>query len=67
MFMDHSELLFAMKVRELAIGRLSKNAPENLTSDGRREHIRKLFPETVAEVVREIEEVAEMVAKARQS
>lgn len=64
--MDHTELLFAMKVRELAIGRISKNAPENLTQDGRRQYIRQHFPETVAEVVAEIEDVAEMIAKARQ-
>jgi hypothetical protein len=65
--MDHTELLFAMQVRQLALGRLSKNAPDHLTDEGRRAFIIENFPATLVDVIHEIEDVAEMVAKARRT
>ena len=62
--MDYTELLFAYHVRELAMKRLVHETPEGLSPEAATKYMFERFEPTVIGVVRELQNVAAMVAKA---
>ena len=62
--MDYTELLFAYHVRELAMKRLVHETPEGLSPEAATRFMFERFEPTVIGVVRELQNVAVMVAKA---
>ena len=62
--MDYTELLFAYHVRELAMKRLVHETPEGLSPEAATRYMFERFEPTVIGVVRELQNVAAIVAKA---
>ncbi len=62
--MDYTELLFAYHVRELAMKRLVHETPEGLSPEAATRYMFERFEPTVIGIVRELRNVAVMVAKA---
>ncbi|NNG22514.1 hypothetical protein [Telluria aromaticivorans] len=62
--MDHTELLFAYHVRELAMKRLVHETPEGLSPEAATRYMFERFEPTVIGVVRELQNVAVIIAKA---
>jgi hypothetical protein len=63
--MDHNELLFAYHVRELAMKRLVHETPEGLSAEAATQYMFERFEPTIIGVVKELENVAAIIAKAR--
>jgi len=62
--MDYNEMLFAYHVRELAMKRLVHETPEGLSAEAATKYMFERFEPTVIGVVRELQSVAVMIAKA---
>lgn len=62
--MDYTELLFAYHVRELAMKRLVHETPEGLSPEAATRYMFERFEPTVIGIVRELRNVAVVVAKA---
>ena len=63
--MDYNELLFAYHVRELAMKRLVHETPEGLSPEAATQYMFERFEPTIVGVVKELENVATIIAKAR--
>jgi len=63
--MDYNELLFAYHVRELAMKRLVHETPEGLSAEAATQYMFERFEPTIIGVVKELENVATIIAKAR--
>jgi len=63
--MDVNELLFAYHVRELAMKRLVHETPEGLSAEAATQYMFERFEPTIVGVVKELENVAAIIAKAR--
>lgn len=63
--MDVNELLFAYHVRELAMKRLVHETPEGLSPEAATQYMFERFEPTIASVVKELENVATIIARAR--
>ena len=63
--MDFNELLFAYHVRELAMKRLVHETPEGLSAEAATQYMFERFEPTIVGVVKELENVATIIAKAR--
>ncbi len=63
--MDVNELLFAYHVRELAMKRLVHETPEGLSAEAATQYMFERFEPTIVGVVKELENVATIIAKAR--
>lgn len=61
---NHSELLLAYHVRELAMKRLVHETPEGLSPEAATRYMFERFEPTVIGVVRELQNVASMIRKA---
>ena len=65
--MDYNELLFAYHVRELAMKRLVHETPEGLSAEAATQYMFERFEPTIIGVVKELENVATIISKARAS
>lgn len=65
--MDVNELLFAYHVRELAMKRLVHETPEGLSPEAATQYMFERFEPTIVGVVKELENVATIISKARAS
>ncbi|MEH6435188.1 hypothetical protein [Massilia sp. DD77] len=63
--MDVNELLFAYHVRELAMKRLVHETPEGLSPEAATQYMFERFEPTIVGVVKELENVATIIANAR--
>ena len=63
--MDYNELLFAYHVRELAMKRLVHETPEGLSPEAATQYMFERFEPTNVGVVKELENVATLISKAR--
>ena len=63
--MDYNELLFAYHVRELAMKRLVHETPEGLSAEAATQYMFERFEPTIIGVVKELENVATIISKAR--
>ncbi|MBQ5946572.1 hypothetical protein [Massilia sp. ST3] len=63
--MDYNELLFAYHVRELAMKRLVHETPEGLSAEAATQYMFERFEPTIVGVVKELENVATIIAKTR--
>ena len=63
--MDVNELLFAYHVRELAMKRLVHETPEGLSPEAATQYMFERFEPTIVGVVKELENVATIISKAR--
>ena len=63
--MDYNELLFAYHVRELAMKRLVHETPEGLSPEAATQYMFERFEPTIVGVVKELENVATIISKAR--
>ena len=63
--MDYNELLFAYHVRELAMKRLVHETPEGLSPEAATQDMFERFEPTIVGVVKELENVATIISKAR--